>query len=94
VDALLGAVSNELGGRVRWVKLDLVDSRDDLQLVSNSSIQIKGSNGVAPRTLQLGSFNNRSRFLMPKLLTPRFLILPVSINFCISRHVSKKSQSG
>lgn len=91
MDALGGAVGHQLRRGVAGVQLDLVDGGDDLDELAVGTLE---GQRVKEHTLQLGSLSNRSRFLMPKLLTPIFRTLPVPTSFCISRQVSTKSQSG
>ena len=52
-----------------------------------------GGGGNSQRTLQSGLASNFSRWVMPKLDTPMLRTFPDSSSFCISLHVSRKSQS-
>jgi len=104
MDALGGVVGDELGGGIAGMELDLVDGGDDLgarvSIIGQESerhknkIEIKQGKKKerdANLTLHDSSFNNLSKFLIPKFETPIFLTFPVPTNFCISLHVSTKS---
>jgi hypothetical protein len=73
------------------VQFDLVDSWDNLQMLSTCA---REESDYTCHTFVEGSLRSFSKFLIPKFETPIALTFPVAGSFCISCHVLIKFQSG